>query len=189
MAGAAAGSPPGFGEALAWWSGGGDREPFFEVAPDGSGVARPTAAAVRFAELVHTAHDVGDAAQALQDAAMDLMPRAEDAGVFVAAARKASPVAALFHGLGAQDSALLPGWFGDFLPTGDEVAAVLPRAARALGVSGTRRDEILSRVSAWTRAMGDAPVFDAAELLDGPLRVLRHAADRGLAATAFSRWY
>ncbi|MGW3246347.1 hypothetical protein [Streptomyces sp. NPDC001070] len=94
-------------------------------------------------------------AEALQDAAVDLMPQAQDAGVFVAAARKAIPAAALFHGLGARNSALLPGWFDDFLLVGAEVAAALPRAARALDASGPRRDEAISRVTTWVRD-GDA---------------------------------
>lgn len=38
-------------------------------------------------------------------------------------------------------------------------------------------------------AMGDAPGFDAAELIDAPLRVLRFAAETRSGAAAFSRWY
>ncbi|MEU6273692.1 hypothetical protein ABZ871_14990 [Streptomyces populi] len=38
-------------------------------------------------------------------------------------------------------------------------------------------------------AMGDAPDFDAVELIEAPLRVVRHAEETGSGAAAFSRWY
>ncbi|MDX2643128.1 hypothetical protein PV341_05990 [Streptomyces sp. PA03-1a] len=182
--------PPVHAQALAWWSGGGDAERFFDGTADGSGGASPTPAALRFAELVHcnTAPD-DEPALTLQDELMELMPTTGGDGPFAAVARKASPVAALLHGLGAEASALLPGRFGEFLLSHDEVVAALPRVVRALDVSGARRDEVLSRVAGWMRGMGDAPEFDGAELLDAPVRVLRHAARSGLGAAAFSRWY
>ncbi|MFF1481350.1 hypothetical protein ACFVYD_27995 [Streptomyces sp. NPDC058301] len=38
-------------------------------------------------------------------------------------------------------------------------------------------------------AMGDASDFEAAELIEAPLRVIRHAAVNGFGAAAFSRSY
>lgn len=116
------------------------------------------------------------------------MPEAEGSGLFVAAARKASPAAALCYGLGAEGTAMLPGWFGDFLLAADDVITALPQAEEALRLSGTRREEVLSRIASWMTVMGDAPGFDAEELVDAPLRVLRHAAETGSGAAAFSRW-
>jgi hypothetical protein len=125
----------------------------------------------------------------MRDASMSLMPETEGVGLFVAAARKASPAAALCYGLGAEGTAMLPGWFGDFLLSADDVITALPRAEEALRLSSTRRSEALSRITAWMTAMGDAPGFDAAELIDAPLRVLRFAAETRSGAAAFSRWY
>ncbi|WP_351229684.1 hypothetical protein [Streptomyces sp. NPDC002133] len=181
--------PPGYGETLAWWSDGGDREPFFEHTVDPSRPLTPTPAARRFADFIHDANAATDAAEAMRDASMSLMPVTEGAGLFVAAARKASPAAALCYGLGAEGSAMLPGWFGDFLLSADEVMTALAQAEEALCLSSTRRSEALSRIAAWMTAMGDASGFDAAELIDGPLRVLRFAAETGSGAAAFSRWY
>lgn len=84
---------------------------------------------------------------------------------------------------------MLPGRFGDFLLSADEVRAALPRAEEALLLSGTQRREVLTRITAWMTVMGDAPDFDAAELIDAPLRVLRLATETASGATAFSHWY
>jgi hypothetical protein len=53
--------------------------------------------------------------QAGQEQASDGMPETEGAGLFVTTGRKADPAAALCYGLGAERSAMFPGWFGDFL--------------------------------------------------------------------------
>ncbi|MFE4959855.1 hypothetical protein ACFRCW_39210 [Streptomyces sp. NPDC056653] len=125
----------------------------------------------------------------MRDASMSLMPETEGAGLFVAVAHKASPAAALCYGLGAEGTAMLPGWFGDFLLSADDVITALPRAEEALSLSSTRRSEVFSRITSWIAAMGDAPGFDAAELIDAPLRALRFAAETGSGAAAFSRWH
>lgn len=117
------------------------------------------------------------------DASMTLTPEAEGAGLFVATARKAKPAAALCYGLGAERSAMFPGWFGDFLLSAEEVRTALPRAEEALDLATTQRSEALSRITAWMTTMGDAPDFDAAELIDAPLQVLRFAAETGSGAT------
>ncbi|MFE2094714.1 hypothetical protein ACWD4L_21980 [Streptomyces sp. NPDC002596] len=181
--------PPGFGETLAWWSNGGDQEPFFEHPADPSGPLIPTPTARRFADFFNDANRPTEATEAMRDASMTLTPEAEGAGLFVATARKAKPAAALCYGLGAERSAMFPGWFGDFLLSAEEVRTALPRAEEALDLATTQRSEVLSRITAWMTAMGDAPDFDAAELIDAPLQVLRFAAETGSGATAFSRWY
>lgn len=84
---------------------------------------------------------------------------------------------------------MLPGWFGDFLLSADDVITALPRAEEALRLSSMRRGEVLSRITSWMTAMGDAPDFNAAELVDAPLQVLRFAAETGSGAAAFSRWH
>ncbi|WP_431959940.1 hypothetical protein [Actinacidiphila sp. bgisy160] len=93
-------------------------------------------AVLRFAELVHcaTAAEDDQPTLTLQDELMDLMPRTGGDGPFAVAARKASPVAALVYALGPGATALLPGRFGEFLLTHDEVVAALPRVERALDV-------------------------------------------------------
>lgn len=99
---------------------------------------------------------------AMKDAATDLLYRAEAEGtdpdgLFAVAVREGEPATALHHGLGAEASAQLPGWFGDFLLTADEVRAVLPGAEAVLGATGPRRTEVLARVDAWAYAMTDSP--------------------------------
>lgn len=181
--------PPGFGETLAWWSNGGDQEPFFELPADPSEPLAPTSTAQRFAGFVEDTNAPTEAAEAMRDASMTLMPETEGAGLFVATARKANPVAALCYGLGAQRSAMLPGWFGNFLLSAEEVRTALSRAEEALLLSSTQRSAALTRITAWMTAMGDAPDFDAVKLIEAPLRVIRHAAETGSGAAAFSRWY
>ncbi|MFE4259348.1 hypothetical protein [Streptomyces sp. NPDC056883] len=176
--------PPAYSrETEAWWTRGGDREPFFEG-------TEPTPAAHRFAEFMDGVHATeSEMVTAARDASTRAMPEAEGEGLFVAAARKASPVAALHYGLGAEASAAFPGWYGDFLLTASEVASALPRAEEALDLTGGRRAEVLSRITTWMTAMGDEPRFDAASLLDGPLRTLRFAARTGRGAAALTRWH
>ncbi|MFG2818648.1 hypothetical protein ACGFX4_04375 [Kitasatospora sp. NPDC048365] len=181
--------PPGFAEALAWWSNGGDREPFFEPPVDPSKPVSLTPAARRLADLVEDANPPTEAVEAMRDAGTALMPDAEGPGLYLATARKANPVAALHYGLGAQRSAMLPGWFGDFLLSASEVRNALPRAEEALLFSPSERSAALTRITAWMTGMGDDTDFGAAALVDAPLRVLRHAAATGSGAAAFSRWY
>lgn len=184
-------SPPrssAYRASMEWWSSGAV-EPFFACPASASGAPVPTPAAYRFADFIAEATTVGDTVRQLQDASAQLMPKTRGPGLYVATAHRASPVAALFHGLGYAGSALFPGWFGDFLLTAEEVRSALPGAREALTLPGARRDEAIARITEWMTGMGDAPGFDAAELLDAPLRVLELAAATGAGATAFSRWH
>ncbi|MET4923181.1 hypothetical protein P3L51_12605 [Streptomyces sp. PSRA5] len=180
--------PDGCADDLRWWLGGGDREPYFTPGP--------TAAARRFAAFARGGGPTAPAVAAMREAATDLLHRAEadgtdPEGLFAVAVRKGEPATALHHGLGAEASAQLPGWFGDFLLTADEVRAVLPDAESVLAVTGPRRTEVLARVDAWAYAMTDAPEgeFDGAGLLAGPLRVLRYAAAHGRGVVAVTGAY
>ncbi|MGW4562328.1 hypothetical protein ACWEN3_07945 [Streptomyces sp. NPDC004561] len=181
--------PPNFSQTLAWWSNGGEEVAFFERSMGHSGPLAPTPVAHRFADFIEDANVSTAATDAMQDASMTLMPEAVGAGLFVATARKTNPVAALYYGLGAQRSAMLPGWFGNFLLSADEVRTALPRAEEALLMSDAQRNTALSRITDWMTAMGDTPDCDAAELTDAPVRVIRYAAEAGYGAAAFCRWY
>ncbi|MFI1396360.1 hypothetical protein [Streptomyces sp. NPDC020681] len=166
--------PPGYADDLAWWLSGGDREPYFTPGP--------TAAARRFAAFAWSGGPSAPAVAAMKEAGRELLRAASGEQVFAAAAREGDPAVALCYGLGAEASARLPGWFGDFLLTAAEVRAVLPHAESALAVSGPGRVEVLARIDVWLSAMSDGSDFEPGMLLDGPLRVLRYAAGRGMGA-------
>jgi hypothetical protein len=94
-------------------------------------------------------------------------------GMFISIHSKEYAVASLFHALGPDRAALLPGWCGNFLLTSAEVRAHLPRVERALSF-GTAE-----------RARADAQDWlpygkDEESVLDGPLRVWRAASRSGL---------
>lgn len=171
--------PPGYADDLRWWLEGGDREPYFTPGP--------TAAARRFDAFARSGGPTAPAVAAMKEAGLELL---RDAGTgagpdarFVVSAPDGDPATALYHGLGAEAAAQLPGSFGDFLLRADEVRGVLPHAEAVLAVTGPRRTEVLARIDAWLSAMSAAPAgFDSAELLAGPLRVLRHAAATGAGA-------
>ncbi|MET7619882.1 hypothetical protein [Streptomyces sp. NPDC005408] len=174
-------TPPGYADDLAWWLGGGDREPYFTPGP--------TPAALRFAAFARSGGPSAPAVAAMKEAGMDLLRDVEGDAAFAAAARKGDPATALWYGLGAEAAARLPGWFGDFLLTAAEVRAVLPHAESVLAVTGPRRTEIIGRIDAWMSAMSDEPGFDARTLLDGPVRVLRYAAAHGAGAVGVTESY
>ncbi|KAK1182901.1 hypothetical protein B7755_035065 [Streptomyces sp. NBS 14/10] len=102
---------------------------------------------------------------------------------FFESVRKDNPVAALFHGLGPERAALLPGWAGDAVFPADEVRRRLPAAEAALAVSGAERERALARIDDWP---GEK---EAEALLDGPLRVWRETAEAGLGLLASRIWH
>ncbi|GAA2805347.1 hypothetical protein GCM10010441_32720 [Kitasatospora paracochleata] len=171
------------GDSLRWWAEGG--EPMLEH--DSGGRVHATRAAERFAALVRSAHPETPAAEALRDACLNLV---EQAGThFAAVLRKTDPATALCYALGHDAALQLPGMLGDFLLTAQEVRDSLPAAERVLDLSGRRRAEVLAGITDWIAATGDAPGYDPAELLDGPLRMLRLAAATGAGAAGLCRTY
>lgn len=106
-------------------------------------------------------------------------PRVEPFGF---ACRKDHPVAALFHGIGPERAALLPGWFGDFMLSARQVRRTQAQVERALG------DELLTRIKSvipireWLHGMGEDTSTDPeiAGLLYGPSRLWQNAVNLGL---------
>ncbi|MFJ9927998.1 hypothetical protein ACIRU5_18435 [Streptomyces misionensis] len=175
-------------EGLAWWRSKAAESLFVmsRTAPD-SWVAAEDAS--RLSEFIDGCYDDSDPVEALRDAVMDQFPPEGDEGLFTAVARKASPFSALAYALGPDAVLRLPGWFGDFLLDAEQVRARLPAAEEALTLTGARRQHAVERIRAWMTGLGDAPDHDADELIDGPLRVLRHAARTGQGAAGQVRWY
>lgn len=163
------------------------QESLFSMSETGSWRADDDA--VRLSGFLDSCHDDSEPAAALRDAVMERFPAHGTEGLFAAVARKAGPFSALAYALGPDATLQLPGWFGDFLLTAEEVRAQLPAAEQALALTGTRRRNAVERIHAWLTVLGDAPDHDAEELLDGPLRVLRHAARTGQGAAGQVRRY
>ncbi|MEU4150520.1 hypothetical protein [Streptomyces sp. NPDC026659] len=145
--------------------------------------------AFRLSAFFDGCQDDSDPVEALGDAVMDAFPPQGEEGLFAAVARKASPFSALAYALGPDAMLRLPGWFGDFLLSAEEVRARLPAAEEALALTGTRRRDVAERIHRWMTGLGDDPDHDAEALLDGPLRVLRHAARTGQGAAGLVRRY
>ncbi|MEV0688823.1 hypothetical protein [Streptomyces sp. NPDC050388] len=173
---------------LAWWRSTAPESLFSasETSP-GSWVAHEDA--FRLSAFFDNCHDDSDPVEALGDAVMARFPPKEEEGLFAATARKASPFSALAYALGPDAVLRLPGWFGDFLLHAEEVRAQLLAAEEALALTGTQRRDAVERIHRWMTGLGDDPDYDAEELLDGPLRVLRHAVRTGQGAAGLVRWY
>ncbi|AOR30141.1 hypothetical protein BFF78_02810 [Streptomyces fodineus] len=107
----------------------------------------------------------------------------EDVEPFISAVSKDNPVAALFHGLGPERARVLPGWAGDAVLASAEVHRHLESVESVLAVSGTEREEVLSRIDDWLWHENPADV------LDGPLRVWRQAATAGLGLLSSRIWF
>jgi hypothetical protein len=181
-------APTAYAEALAWWNDGGDQEPFFGITVPGRPWERDTDAADRLNNLVEGLPEAESAEEAW-DECLALMTDKVEHGVYVASARKAAPIAALSYALGAARMSLLPGRFGNFLLSHDAVVANLARIEQAMHLTEAEQEQAVQRIHTWMDEMGDAPNFNAEDLLDGPLRVLRSAASADTGAAAFSRWY
>ncbi|MEW2129296.1 hypothetical protein [Streptomyces sp. NPDC005435] len=175
-------------EGLAWWRGKGT-ESLFSASTDSPGAWVAGEDAFRLSAFFDSCYDDSEPVEALGDAVMGAFPPEGDEGLFAAVTRKAGPFSALAYALGPEAAQLLPGWFGDFLLRADEVRARLPEAEEALALTGPRRRDVVERIDQWMTALGDSPDHDAEELLDGPLRVLHHAARTGLGAAGVVRWY
>ncbi|MFI2066686.1 hypothetical protein ACH472_25190 [Streptomyces mirabilis] len=173
---------------LDWWRGKA-RESMFSASTTSPGSWSADEDAFRLSAFLDACRDDSEHVEALRDAVMDQFPSDGEEGLFVAVARKASPFSALAYALGPDAVLRLPGWFGDFLLDAEQVRAQLPAAEEALALTGAQRRDAVERIHAWMTGLGDDPDHHAGELLDGPLRVLRHAARTGQAAAAHVRWY
>lgn len=96
--------------------------------------------------------------------------------------RKDHPVAALFHGIGPERAALLPGWFGDFILSAKEVRRTQAQVERALGSEPITRITSVIPIREWLHGMGEDTSSDPeiAALLYGPSRLWQNAASLGL---------
>lgn len=145
--------------------------------------------ALRLSAFFDGCHDDSDHAEELRDTVMDRFPPDVGESLFVATARKAEPFSALAYALGPDATLRLPGRFGNFLLNAEQVRAQLPAVEETLVLSGTPRRDAIERIHAWMTGLGDDPDHNADELLDGPLRILRHAASTGHGAAGQVRWY
>ncbi|WP_405951633.1 hypothetical protein OG588_40780 [Streptomyces prunicolor] len=173
---------------LAWWRGRA-RKSLFSASTTVPGTWVAGEDAFRLSAFFDACRDDSEHAEALRDAVMDQFPADADEGLFAAVARKAGPFSALAYALGPDAVLRLPGWFGDFLLDAEQVRAQLPAAEEALAPAAARRRDAVERIHAWMTGLGDDPDHDADQLLDGPLRVLRHAARTGQGAAGHIRWY
>ncbi|MFJ9725412.1 hypothetical protein ACIRP3_21925 [Streptomyces sp. NPDC101209] len=175
-------------EGLAWWRGKA-QESLFSASTASPGSWSANDDAYRLSAFIDSCYDDSEHAESLRDAIMDQFPPDSEEGLFTAVARKASPFSALAYALGPDAVMRLPGWFGDFLFDAEQVRTQLPAAEETLALTGVRRRDVVERIHSWMTGLGDDPNHDADELLDGPLRVLRHAISTGQGAAGHVRWY
>ncbi|MEU1202928.1 hypothetical protein ABZ446_42905 [Streptomyces sp. NPDC005813] len=175
-------------EELAWWRSKAQSS-LFTPSTSFPGEWSADEDAFRLSAFFDACHDGSDHAEELRDAVMDRFPPEVEEGLFVATARKAGPFSALAYALGPDATLRLPGRFGDFLLDAEQVRTRLPAVEETLVLTGTPRRDAIVRIHAWMTGLGDDPDHDADELLDGPLRVLRHAASSGHGAAGQVRWY
>ncbi|MFF7438353.1 hypothetical protein [Streptomyces sp. NPDC008122] len=103
----------------------------------------------------------------------DVWEGQDEDGMFISVHSKEYAVSSLFHAIGPARAALLPGWCGTFLLTAAQVRESLPRVERALTFTPAER------AAAEAQDRLDY-IKDEESVLDGPLRVWRTAARRGL---------
>jgi hypothetical protein len=173
---------------LDWWRGKA-QESMFSASTTSPGSWSADEDAFRLSAFLDACRDDSEHVEALRDAVMEQFPSDGEEGLFVAVARKASPFSALAYALGPDAVLRLPGWFGDFLLDAEQVRTRLPAAEESLALTGAQRRDAVERIHAWMTGLGDDPDHHADELLDGPLRVLRHAARTGQGAAGHVRWY
>ncbi|TQF06984.1 hypothetical protein E6W39_38365 [Kitasatospora acidiphila] len=111
--------------------------------------------------------------------AMNRSPKEWHDLVVCAGCRKGYPAAALAHGLGPARFAMLPGWFGDFVLTADEVRATLPAVTTALALDPEERRAAGERTAEWLCETGDGDPREADVMLDGLVPLWRGAVERG----------
>ncbi|WP_330342555.1 hypothetical protein [Streptomyces sp. NBC_00557] len=111
----------------------------------------------------------------------DLVTDAED--IFVSVKSKEYALRSFLHAIGPARAALLPGWCGNFLLTSAEVRQTLPAVEQALGFTPEERAK--AQDQDWL-GYGD----EEESVLDGPLRMWRHAAAhaRGLCGVSVTMY-
>jgi hypothetical protein len=173
-------------EDLSWWRAM-DEATIAEPESLHRGPHCPTDAVARFTEMI------GARVPAADDdinACIDAVAEVDEEDDFVVSVRKGDPVAALFYGLGFAAARTLPGRFGCFLLTADEVLAAVPAAHSFLSMDAFRRAQVLARIYAWLEVAGDVSAdFDANGLIDGIPRILLRAAELGRGAVGVVQWY
>ncbi|MFB7675807.1 hypothetical protein ACFC26_30810 [Kitasatospora purpeofusca] len=111
------------------------------------------------------------------DLLFDVWEAHEKAGPFLkSACRKGYPAVGLAHALGPNRFRALPGWFGNFVLTPEEVRTALPAVEAALTLlpSGRRSAEVRLR-----EVLEEVSAEDADTLLDSLLPTWRRAAAEG----------
>ncbi|MGW4383251.1 hypothetical protein [Kitasatospora sp. NPDC004531] len=143
----------------------------------------------RFADAVDSVRNDETEADEFQDHLLHAVPQQECEGLFCAAVPRGDGAAALMWGLGLDTTLRLPGCCGQFLFDAAQVRAALPAAEQALALRPPRRADVAARIRVWLDEMADDPNRNVDELIDGPLRVLRHAARTGAGAAGLTLWY
>ena len=127
--------------------------------------------------------------EAVKEELLQLVPQCEGVDLFCVSTRKGDPLAALHYGLGPEAAFQLPGRDGDFLLDAAGVRAALPGVEVTLDLAPGPRSGVEERIRDWLGGMADGAKHDLDDLVDGPLRVLRHAAQNGLGAAGMTLWY
>lgn len=109
--------------------------------------------------------------------------------LFHVAVRKGDPVAALYYGLGFDDARLLPGRFGCFLLTADDVDSSLTALEHLPERPHIGRGRFATRATEWNAAAADEPALDPYTLLDEPLRILRLARRQRVGVIGLMQWF
>lgn len=143
----------------------------------------------RFADWVDRARNGEAEVDEFQDHLLHAVPRQEGEGLFCAVVLRGDGAAALMWALGLDRALRLPGCGGQFLLDAAGVRAALPAAEQALVLHPPDRDRVIADLWLWLDETADAPNHDVDELIDGPLRVLRHAARTGVGAVGLTLWY
>lgn len=157
------------------------------LAPPEPGYTFPglSRAAWRFAESFEAQRPDPDA----RDVCMNAFEQIPQAGIYHVGVRKGDPVAAVYYGLGYHDAHVLPGRFGCFLLAPGDVRTALAGLEHLPDQPVIGRAAFEERTAAWLSAAADEPGLDPSGLLEGPLRILRHAREQHLGAIGFMQWY
>ncbi|MCX4755172.1 hypothetical protein [Kitasatospora purpeofusca] len=115
------------------------------------------------------------------DLLFDVWEAHANAGPFLkSACRKGYPAVGLAHALGPDRFRALPGWFGNFVLTRDQVRTTLPAVEAALTLLPSERRSAEVRLR---EVLEEVSAEDADTLLDSPLPTWRRAAAAGQGLT------